>query len=113
MASLRIPCTGQFYSPARRASFLRGWKAAGGYTGDIRSGAPWCCPWRWAASITVDLDAWISAPAEDPYEALGWAYWMKVGQEVTDFLEEERKTVPSTVRLPAIGSAEHIRAAIF
>ena len=107
MASLRIPCSGQVYSPARRASFLRGWKAAGGYTGDIRSDAPWCCPWRWAASITVDLDAWISAPAEDPYEALGWAYWMKVGQEVTDLLEEERRAVtPSTAAssLPRISA---------
>ncbi len=90
MATIRVP-TKVLYPSERRAAFLRGWKAAGGYVGDIHSDTPWCCPWWWAAAITVDLDAWIDDGIDDAYEALGAAYWEKVGPEVEELLEEERR----------------------
>lgn len=86
MASIKV-ATKVLYPAKNRAAFLRGWKAAGGYTGDRDSDAPWCAPWLWAKAITVDLDTWIDDGADDAYEALGAAYWKKVGPDVEELLE--------------------------
>ena len=90
MASLKVPCK-VFDSDSKRDAFVEGWKAAGGYVGDIHSDTPWCAPWFWAAAITVDLDTWIDDGTDDAYEALGAAFWQKVGPEVEELLEEERR----------------------
>ena len=90
MASIKVSCK-VFDSEAKRSAFIDGWKVAGGYTGDRDSDAPWCAPWSWAGSITVDLATWCAEGGPDAYRALGAAYWKAVGPEVTELLEDERR----------------------
>lgn len=89
MAEIRVP-TKVFDSEEKRAAFIDGWKEAGGYTGDTASDCPWCAPWAWAGSITVDIEAWCAEGGPDAYRALGAAYWKTVRPEVEELLEEER-----------------------
>lgn len=90
MCEIRIPCK-VFDSEEKRAAFIAGWKNAGGYTGDTDTPAPWCCPWSWAAAITVNLPEWLDSAERDAYRALGAAYWAKCRPEILEILEEERR----------------------
>lgn len=88
MASIKVSRS-VFDSDEKRAAFVEGWKEAGGYMGDAATDSPWCAPWTWAGSITVDLDAWCAEGGADAYRALGAAYWKKVGGEVIYEIEKQ------------------------
>ena len=64
----------------RQAAFIAGWEAAGGYTDDLESPAPWCCPWSYTDSILV---------TGDTPEEWGGAWWRQCGEEVRHFLAGE------------------------
>lgn len=71
------------FSDEKRATFIQGWEAAGGYMGDAESDAPWCCPWycgNGEIEVTgTDVRDW------------GRQYWESVKAEVEDALEAERQ----------------------
>lgn len=86
--------TSLFNSERARAAFTAGWAAAGGYTGDLSTAAPWARPWTWAASIKVEWRPDQLAPAGYDAEQVaayqaGAGYWRVVGPEVRALLATE------------------------
>lgn len=57
----------------QQAAFIAGWEAAGGYTDDCESPAPWCCPWCYRRSIAV---------TGDTPKAWGFSWWEQCRDEV-------------------------------
>ena len=64
----------------QQEQFVEGWEAAGGYTGDTESPAPWCAPWYTGETISVTGD-----------DAKDWGaqYWAQCKDEVERILAEE------------------------
>lgn len=67
-------------SEERKEAFIEGWKAEGGYIGDIDSPAPWCAPWTWGHSWHWD------PKGESPINAyaLGKAWMHETFWDVVD-----------------------------
>ena len=64
----------------QQQAFIEGWEAAGGYTDDLGSPAPWCCPWHHGNSI-------IEVEGDDP-RAWGAQWWAQCKDEINKELEE-------------------------
>ena len=87
------------FTEEEQSQFIEGWKAAGGYIGDLEAGCPWCMPWYWCETIEVtgtDIKDW------------GAQWWEQCKDEVERLLKEdegEPKKRP-TKRHKKIGTAQ-------
>lgn len=70
----------RLFTEEQRGEFIEGWRAAGGYMGDLEeSPAPWCCPWDYASHVDA---------AGTPYE-MGAQYWEQTRGDVERELQRE------------------------
>ena len=65
---------------AEQGQFIKGWKEAGGYIGDLEAPIPWCCPWMYEEEIEVR--------GETPYD-WGASWWHTMKADVVATLASE------------------------
>lgn len=79
-----------------RMAFYEGWSDEGGYTEDLATDCPWCCPWHYVKRIRVELPDIQEVPEEYHDDAnlsmayqAGAGYWKAVKDLVNKAIEEE------------------------
>lgn len=65
----------------QQSQFIEGWEAAGGYTDDLDSSAPWCCPWHHGNTK-------IEVTGDDP-KSWGAQWWDQCKDEIEAELAAE------------------------
>ena len=70
------------FTEEQRDLFMQGWKSAGGYTGDLDTGCPWCCPW-YCGNCEIEVSG---ADVKD----WGRQHWEACREEIEDYLKEEQ-----------------------
>ena len=58
--------------------FLKGWKDAGGYIGDLDIDRPWCKPWTW-------YDPEIEVVGDSIYD-YGYDFWKQYHKEIEEMV---------------------------
>ena len=70
----------KIFTAEQRERFVSGWEAAGGYTEDMDSPCPWCCPWYHGDTVA---DVTGVTPEE-----WGASWWSRCRDEIMALLEE-------------------------
>lgn len=71
-------------SEEEQEQFIEGWESVGGYTDDMDSPAPWCCPWYYGNTT-------ITVKGNNPKEC-GADWWAQCKDEVEELLKEEKQS---------------------
>lgn len=69
------------FTKEQQAQFIEGWESAGGYTDDLGSPAPWCCPWHHGNTR-------IEVTGDDPRD-WGAQWWDQCKDEIEELLKDE------------------------
>ncbi|MDR1587393.1 MAG: hypothetical protein LBS57_08060 [Treponema sp.] len=72
------------YTEYQRGQFVSGWEDAGGYTGDLDTPTPWCCPW-------LHADTTIPMPEGSSPREAGRLWWESCREEVEELLAQEQE----------------------
>ena len=70
------------FTEEQQEQFIAGWGSVGGYTDDLDSPAPWCCPW-YHGNTKIEVEG------DDPRE-WGKQWWSKCKNEIEELLKEEK-----------------------
>ena len=71
------------FTEEQQEQFIAGWRSAGGYTDDLDSPAPWCCPW-YHGNTKIEVEG------DDPRE-WGKQWWNQCKEEIEELLKEEKE----------------------